>query len=450
MGDVANDKTIQIGYHDAREELQIKELRPETGILGSSVLLCATTLGAGILAIPHTVNLLGIYVGIATIAFFGVCTGYSIYLLLVAGDMANVRSYESLMETAFPKVGKILTTIFINVLIFGGLTGFLVIIADSYDGVMNYFMEGNRPWYTDKNYGMLIIAAAIVFPLSLVRNISKLEYSSLAAVVIIGGFTFIVIIIGCKQIIWDRVNWPLVTNVEYSAASIFAATPIVSLAYTCQMSIFPIWNELRNPTVNRMNIVQMTATIFSGILYCIMGFFGYIMSAPKTPGNIILFLPSDQVFFLIIRIAFGFAIVFHYPVVHFAFRNSLEVTLFSNYKFSYVRHVLETLLVMAASAILAIFLKDLSKVFDLTGSIAAYPIDFIFPAICYAKVAFYDDNEEEETFFKRRYTGFWSKIKRLFVPEMIPVALMTLIALVSQIISLYVTIYYEFVNPDAK
>jgi len=142
MGDVAKDKTIQIGQDFVTK---IEEIHPETDILGSSVLLCATTLGAGILAIPHTVNLLGIYVGLSTIAFFGICTAYSIYLLLVGGKKANVKSYEGLMEAAFPKVGKILTTIFLNVLIFGGLTGFFVIIGDSVDGVMQFFIEGDTP-----------------------------------------------------------------------------------------------------------------------------------------------------------------------------------------------------------------------------------------------------------------------------------------------------------------
>jgi len=105
--------------------------------------------------------------------------------------------------------------------------------------------------------------------------------------------------------------------------------------------------------------------------------------------------------------------------------------------------------VMAASVMLAIFLKDLSRVFDLTGSIAAYPIDFVFPAVCYAKVMFYDEtSEEEESFFRRRQKGCLGKMKRLMVPQMIPVVLMTVIAMVSSVISLYVTITDEFLNAD--
>jgi len=100
--------------------------------------------------------------------------------------------------------------------------------------------------------------------------------------------------------------------------------------------------------------------------------------------------------------------------------------------------------VLAASAVVAIFL-DLSKVFDLTGAIAAYPIDFVFPAVCYAKVVFYDDKEGDESLITKR-VGFWKKAKRLVVPQMIPVVLMTIVALGASVISLYVTITDEFLG----
>jgi len=104
--------------------------------------------------------------------------------------------------------------------------------------------------------------------------------------------------------------------------------------------------------------------------------------------------------------------------------------------------------VMAASAAVAVFLKDLSRVFDLTGSIAAYPIDFVFPAVCYAKVMFYDESEEDESFFRRRQKGCMGKMKKLMIPQMIPVVLMSVIAMASSVISLYVTITDEFLNAD--
>lgn len=51
------------------------------------------------------------------------------------------------------------------------------------------------------------------------------------------------------------------------------------------------------------------------------------------------------------------AILFHYPVVHYAFRNSLEETVFKTYPFSWIRHTLITIMVISGSLALAVLPK---------------------------------------------------------------------------------------------
>lgn len=55
-------------------------------------------------------------------------------------------------------------------------------------------------------------------------------------------------------------------------------------------------SELTNPTITRMNFVNIGANLISAFLYILMGFFGYILFldvAVNTNGNIINGLPED-------------------------------------------------------------------------------------------------------------------------------------------------------------
>lgn len=106
---------------------------------------------------------------------------------------------------AAPSYGRILVVIFMDVLIFGALTGFLVpqpshpfrqfshllqvIIGDLIHPVIAHWDPQLRVWYTDTPYLVLGFTVVFVFPLSMLRNISKLEYTSFLAVAIIIVFT---------------------------------------------------------------------------------------------------------------------------------------------------------------------------------------------------------------------------------------------------------------------
>jgi len=129
----------------------------------------------------------------------------------------------------------------------------------------------------------------------------------------------------------------------------------------------------------------------------------------------------------------------------------LEVTVFHKYNFSWIRHTIETALVVIASTILAILLPDLGKVFDLTGAVAAYPIAYMFPAICYVKIMYYDNptnsrqtvQDEMISLVKGgevRTKSLWNLLNVRVVPPMF----LFLLSLMSSIVSLYITITSEF------
>lgn len=373
-----------------------EEPHPTTGIFGATLLLTCTILGAGILTMPDQFYLIGIIPTTVLLVFVAILNWYSIWMMVEAGDECGATSYEDLAEKTFPKVGKYINTVFIAILLFGALVAYMDIIAGLLQGVVRGIVH-NHSWYTDQYVLLLAFTIIFMFPLCMLRNISKLEYSSFIAVFLIAFFTFVISTWGVMAWARGEVLWNTTVHLGFPAGgvdnhpsvlkSIFNVLPTITLAYGCQPNVFSIRNELSNPNKARTNIFNISTNLLTFGLYLLMGFFGYICYPDQIPyeGNIINAIPSN-VFGTVLRSLFLVAILFHFPCVHYAVRNTIEVTFFSQYGFSWIRHTVMTVTVIGLSMIIAIEIPSLEKVFSLTGSIAAFPVSFIIPAIAYIRI----------------------------------------------------------------
>jgi len=115
---------------------------------------------------------------------------------------------------------------------------------------------------------------------------------------------------------------------------------------------------------------------------------------------------------------------------------------------------------MIVTTAISLIIPDLGKVFELTGALAAYPIDFLLPALAFSKIVLYDgsgaapqrygdDNESSfhEVLLSRsmdedadRGTPTAKKLGRLVTWRFIFPFLMIFGSIASSAISLYVII----------
>lgn len=443
--------------HREASNMSPKESAPHTGVFGGIFLLSATVLGAGILAIPHTYNLAGIVNASVSLLVVAIINVFSIWMMMKASDAINVESYEELANKSIPYVGKYISMFFFNILLFGSLSSFLVIIADLLQDIVR-FISPTYHWYTDRTVVLLVFVILFVFPLCMLRNISLLEYSSFVAVVLITFFTCVITYQGSVRIYYSNhpsndthgylpIDWSHLKLASFRLQDIFQSLPIIALAYSCQTNVFPIRSELTDPTIARMNRVNLGANLISAFLYILMGFFGYVLYLDidvDTNGNIINALPED-VFSSILRGLFTVAILFHYPVLHFGMRNSIELTFFSNDAFSWFRHTVLTIIIMGCTMMFAISVPSLSKVIGLTGSLAAFPICFIFPAFFYIRCCFFLESETPTTYLVNNVVQDCLPTKPLTVSNLtrlglIPPYLVILFSIVAMAISIFESI----------
>eukprot|EP01127_Copromyxa_protea_P012004 TRINITY_DN3083_c0_g1_i1.p1 TRINITY_DN3083_c0_g1~~TRINITY_DN3083_c0_g1_i1.p1 ORF type:complete len:291 (-),score=23.55 TRINITY_DN3083_c0_g1_i1:422-1294(-) len=272
---------LSVQDSDDAYEQSIKTIhKPQTNIIGSTVLMVATILGAGILTTPRTYQFVGIGLCTFILLFIGLLNWYSIYMLVEAAAASKSETYEELVHKAIPRYGKYLVAFFFIISLFGTLTSFALIIAGLLSDVAVYIVQqipslaGHTGyWFTDKAVLLLIFSCVSLFPLSMLRNISKLEYSSFVAILIVIVFTGVIMVKSITKIHAGEVNWQELKYASFAVGDVFETLPILALAYACQTNILIIQSELAEPTSRRMNFVNIAGNLVSATMYILMGFF---------------------------------------------------------------------------------------------------------------------------------------------------------------------------------
>lgn len=91
--------------------------------------LSTTIIGAGIMALPATMKVLGLGLGIVMIIFMAFLTNASIEMLLRFSRAGKLSSYGGLMGDAFGKYGKTLLQICVIINNIGVLIVYMIIIG---------------------------------------------------------------------------------------------------------------------------------------------------------------------------------------------------------------------------------------------------------------------------------------------------------------------------------
>lgn len=94
--------------------------------------LSTTIVGAGIMALPATMKVLGLGLGIVMIIFMAFLTEASIELILRFSRAGKSSSYGGLMGDAFGKYGKIMLQICVMINNIGVLIVYMIIIGMTY------------------------------------------------------------------------------------------------------------------------------------------------------------------------------------------------------------------------------------------------------------------------------------------------------------------------------
>jgi len=262
-----------------------------------------------------------------------------------------------------------------------------------------------------------------VIPLSFLRRLDSLKYTSFIAIVSIGYLVTIVLAHFIKgDTLQDRgeVYWVRWTG----AIQALSSFPVMVFAYTCHQNMFAILNEIENNS-HRSTTSVISGSIGSAVfIYILIAIAGYLSYGSNVNGNIISMYPPS-IASTIGRAAIVILVMFSFPLQCHPCRASIGNILkwrpmrktptallapppkppsSKESQMSDTRFAVITSTILVLSYLVAMSVSSLERVLAYVGSTGSTSISFILPGLFYWKISDPDmgnlihkiDDDEEE------------------------------------------------------
>ncbi|KAL8531547.1 hypothetical protein ACS0TY_008227 [Phlomoides rotata] len=397
---------VSVGINDEKTPLLKAKKAESSGhqdfngasFTGAVFNLSTTIIGAGIMALPATMKVLGLGLGIAAILFVAGLTEYSIQILLRFSKAGGAASYGGVMGDAFGGLGKKVLQLCVVINNVGVLIVYMIIIGDVVSGSSSSgvhhagLLESwfGQQWWNGRFFVLLVTTLGVFAPLASFKRIDSLRHTSAVAVFL--AIDFLVITAGIAIVKWIQGTTttprflPDVADIN-SVWALFTVVPVLVTAYVCHFNVHSIEDELEDRSQIK-SVVRASLTMCS-ILYIMTSFFGYLLFGDSTLDDVLanfdtnLGIPFSSQLNDAVRVSYVLHLMLVFPVVFYPVRQNLDGFLFPSsppLASDNVRFSLMTIGLISVIFIGANFIPSIWDAFQFTGATAAVCIGFIFPA----------------------------------------------------------------------
>jgi sodium-coupled neutral amino acid transporter 10 len=290
----------------------------------------------------------------------------------------------------FGNSGKTLVELSIIGFLMGTCIAFFVVIGDLCPiliqrlfNLQNVNHDSLRFW--------LIIATTVIFivPLSLQKNIQSLSFVCKASIAFYVCLTIKTVLESFSRFQNDD-NW--FSNIKmWDSENLPQCLPIFSMAMSCQMQLFEIYENITSFDRIRQNIFHATSICL--VVYTIIGFFGYAAFYNQTLSGNILVNFSPSIANDVITLGFILSIACSFPLVIFPCRTSLSSLIYRKVHHSEIspyvpesRYKPLTFFIIVITMIVGILVPNVEVIIGFVGSTIGTLICIIFPATCFVKI----------------------------------------------------------------
>ncbi|XP_054911417.1 sodium-coupled neutral amino acid transporter 4 [Poeciliopsis prolifica] len=427
-----------------------EEYHPGHASFGMSVFnLSNAIMGSGILGLSYAMANTGIVLFTILLVAVATLSLYSVHLLLMTAKEGGSLIYETLGHKAFGWPGKMAAFISIIMQNIGAMSSYLFIVKYELPEVIRTFLrleENSGEWYLNGNYLVVFVSIGIILPLSLLKNLGYLGYTS--------GFSLSCMVFFLAVIIYKKTQLPcplpfmyssnLSTNasdisrlyalqhntsqMDFSRADVSPVVttgqgdhhttgasfephpddkemcrpkylvfnsqtaytvPILAFAFVCHPEVLPIYSELKDRSRKKMQRVSNLSILGMLIMYMLSALFGYLTFYDFVEAELLHTFTKVYKFdtmLLLVRLAVLTAVTLTVPIVLFPIRSSITTLLFKGRDFSWTRHLVIAALILAFNNMLVIFVPTIRDIFGFIGASAATMLIFILPAAFYLRL----------------------------------------------------------------
>jgi len=431
-------------HPEAHEAAKSKGL----GFIGAIFNVNSSILGGGILSFPYAFAAAGIVGGIIAtmvIVFFALI---AIVIILYTYDKycrGRADSYQSVVKLLYGRNAEMIMIIAVATYAFGSCIAYLVIIADQFVAVISAFGSG---WYTNRYFVLTAATIVIVMPLSMLKDVGLLKYSSFLATTMVYYFTLMIFYFSLVGTTIPDDNDAMTLSLLHDSAEIkqeinwwelslqyFQCAPIICFAFICHLATVPIFRAMQDS--RPVTAVKVNFLAFANCtgLYLVAGIFGYLTFFCSTQSDVLLNYDENNWAVIICRLGMGFVACCAYPIMNFVARLAINDAILwfadklkkrvhpEKIQDANLRFYTVSLLFTIAALLMALFVPTINAVISLLGSIFSVLFIFFFPGLFLFKFA------KEPEFQKR------AVFIRIFAVCFIIVGV--IIGLVSLLISVY-------------
>uniref|UniRef100_A0A665V7U2 Sodium-coupled neutral amino acid transporter 4-like n=1 Tax=Echeneis naucrates TaxID=173247 RepID=A0A665V7U2_ECHNA len=368
-----------------------EEYHPGHTSFGMSVFnLSNAIMGSGILGLSFAMANTGIVLFTVLLIAVAILSLYSVHLLLVTAKEGGSLIYEKLGERAFGWPGKMAAFGSITMQNIGAMSSYLFIVKYELPEVIRAFLgleEITGEWYLNGNYLVVFVSIGVILPLSLLKNLGYLGYTS--------GFSLscMVFFLGVVSSAFNvelAHTCFLISFLYFISSSQTAYTvPILAFAFVCHPEVLPIYSELKDRSRRKMQSVSNLSILAMLVMYMLSALFGYLTFYDNVEAELLHTFTKVYKFdtmLLLVRLAVLTAVTLTVPIVLFPIRSSITTLLFSGREFSWTRHMLIAAAILAFNNMLVIFVPTIRDIFGFIGSSAATMLIFILPAAFYIRL----------------------------------------------------------------
>ncbi|XP_012229561.1 putative sodium-coupled neutral amino acid transporter 11 isoform X1 [Linepithema humile] len=351
-------------------------------------------IGSGVIGIPYALHQAGFGLGIGLLILVAALTDYSLILMVRSGHICGEMSYQGLMRASFGRVGFYILTALQFIYPFIAMVSYNVVVGDTVTKVLirvTGIDETNI--FAHRQVVIFLATLGVTIPLCLYRNVARLAKISFLSLVCV-GFILLTIFIRMDTMAatvpnradsWRFANLP----------GVVPSVGIMAFAFMCHHNTFLIYGSIERATQQKWDVVTHWSLFTSFLIAAIFGVVGYATFTSYVQGDLMENYCWDDDLMNFARVMFSGTILLTFPIECFVTREVLMTAIKGTDELegheAYVpnsdrKYLIITLTIVSVAYLISMLTDCLGVVLELNGILAAVPLAYVLPGLCYLKL----------------------------------------------------------------
>ncbi|KAH3732310.1 transmembrane amino acid transporter family protein [Pelomyxa schiedti] len=339
-----------------------------------------SVMALGIVGTPCALADMGLPFGIMTFIGVAIIIDLSLLLLIYMAEKSSIFDYQGLCYKAYGKFGYYAISIICYAQAFGSMVTYLVIIGDSFTVIIEKYAS-DIPVISDRRFIITVLVLLIVFPLTLLKSVHKLAYSSYLSL-------FSVVFVTVSVAIQSQLQGAPSVEKDFKFAhkQFPLGIGIIAFAFVCHHITFEIYTSLRAASLWRWGVITHISLGVAFTLAMTISLFGYLTFFNTTAGNILNNFSADSTLINIARVLYGVSSLLTYPIEQFVARSFLIKTFLYHPTHRALKFYIVTAAQVIVTLVIALVVTDVAVVLSLVGGVVTSNLGFVIPGFLALKL----------------------------------------------------------------